>query len=401
MAINFVTGLPRAGKTLWALCAVKERADREKRQVYTCNIPGIKSGPGEPLEGWQEIEHPDLWLTLPHGSIVLVDELQDFWQKGAAGSKVPPPILELSKHGKRGIDFYIITQEPNLVHQTPRDLCAHHYYVVRAFGSHNAMVHKFERMQLHPEKQKKNSEKMPWRYNTKAFGWYKSADVHTVKREIPKKVLAIPIFAALVGLCIWGAFQLGGNFIEKAKGAKPANQATTAPGYPQNGLGGPYGGPGGPRQAEPLTPAQLMASYQPRFEGMPQTAPRYDEITKPSTAPYPAACMLMGDRCTCFTQQATRIQTPDDLCRQIVKNGFFVDWQQAQQTGQGTQQAQGVANTALTPAQAPLGPIAGNPGASPAVQIPDTLRVAAADAGNERDAGALQYMHIGKRLVSQ
>lgn len=386
MAINFVTGLPRAGKTLWTICAVKERAEREKRQVYTCNIPGIT------IPGWLEIEHPDLWLTVPHGSIILIDELQDFWQKGATGSKVPGPILELSKHGKRGIDFYIITQEPNLVHQTPRDLCAHHYYVVRAFGSHNCMVHKFERMQLHPEKQKKNSEKLPWRYNKEAFNWYKSADTHNVKREIPWKFYMIPVAAVLAGLAIWGAVTLGMGTIEKAKvGGKPSAIASP-PAYGASSSS--YSAKAG--QTSSVTPEEYLASLTPRFEGLPHTAPRYDAATAPVVAPYPAACVKMGDRCSCFTQQATRLNTPDYICQEIVANGLFVDWQQPQ-----TLQAQAgppVASPALP--SPPVAPMQGNPGSSPAVAIPDSLRVAAVEAGNAGDHAALGSMRIGKRLVN-
>jgi zona occludens toxin len=34
---------------------------------------------------------------------------------------------------------------------------------------------------------------------------------------------------------------------------------------------------------------------------------------------------MRGD-CKCYTQQATLLRTPDDMCRQIVQRGFFVDF---------------------------------------------------------------------------
>lgn len=337
MAINFVTGLPRHGKTLWTIVAVKERAEREKRQVYTCNIPGIS------IPGWLDIEHPDLWLTVPHGSIIIVDELQDFWQKEASGQRVPGPILELSKHGKRGIDFYFITQEPNLVHATPRDLCQHHYYVVRAFGSHNATVRKFERMQLHPEKVKKSGDMTPWRYPKDAFGWYKSADVHNIKRSIPFKLKMIPVVLGVVALCIWGAVKFAAGTLDKAKqsGGTAAALNGAQP--------GPSVSPGQIKPAAPLTPAEFVATFTPRLEGLPQTAPRYDELTKPTTVPYPAACLHMGSRCECFTQQATKLPVPMPLCLQIVKGGFFQDWGQALQQANSGQSAPSVVQTGAVP----------------------------------------------------
>lgn len=319
MPINFVTGLPRAGKTLWTLAHVKDLAEKENRQVYTCNIPGIT------IEGWKEIDHPDKWMEVEDSSIIIVDELQDFWGKNAPGQKVPTPILELSKHGKRGIDFFFITQEPNLVHTTPRDLCAHHYYVVRAFGMQKAMVYKFFRMETRPHTATKKAgvEKYPWSYPTKAFTWYKSADVHNIKRKIPLKVWAIPILALFAAGMIYVSYKLLIGVGTKATAninGNPAQQI--APGQP--------GAPGAaPAKPQPMTTAEYVASYTPRIEGLPQTAPAYDEITKPKLVPYPAACISSKSRCKCYTQQATLLPTSDDLCRQIVDRGYFVAWDNA------------------------------------------------------------------------
>ena len=146
MPINFVTGLPRQGKTLFTFIQVQERAKKEGRPVFYCNIPEVT------LEGWTEIDHPDKWMECPNDSIIVVDELQDFWGMAPPGAKVSLPILELSKHGKRGIDFYFITQDPTLVHATPRKLCEVHWHVVRAFGSESAVAHKFHGMQSDPER---------------------------------------------------------------------------------------------------------------------------------------------------------------------------------------------------------------------------------------------------------
>lgn len=330
MPINFVTGLPRTGKTLFTIAMVKEIAEKQKRQVYSCNVPEVN------IAGWLEIDHPDKWMQVPNSSIVIIDELQDFWGNAPTGQRVPLPILELSKHGKRGIDFYIITQEPDLVHKTPRSLCEFHYYVVRAFGTETAVVHKFSRMQAHPERIKKNFEKIIFRYPKEAFGikdkdtgqylvkpWYKSADVHNIKRKIPAKILAIPIVLAFAGLSIWGAVHFMGSTLGKAKGNGATASAAAVPGGPASvGPSRPAG-----KDTEPQTPAQYAASFQPRVNGLAYTAPRYDDLTKPQQVPYPAACLSMGKRCQCYSQQATRLDVPAQLCTQIAQGGFFMDWQ--------------------------------------------------------------------------
>lgn len=332
MPINFVTGLPRQGKTLFTFIQVQERAKKEGRPVFYCNIPEVT------LDGWQEIDHPDKWMECPNDSIIVVDELQDFWGMAPPGARVPEPILELSKHGKRGIDFYFITQDPTLVHATPRKLCETHWHVVRAFGSENAVAHKFNRMQTDPERVKAKSEKYPWRYPKEAFGkkdkagnwisrpWYKSADVHNIKREIPLKLWAIPGGLVMAGLAVWAGIHLFGGVLERAKGANAQLPGVAvAPGAGARAVDSP--GPGAsPPSGRALTVAEYVDQRKPRLPGFPNTAPVYDQATQPVEAPYPAACVKMGQRCDCYTQQATLLQVAHDVCIQIVQRGYFMDW---------------------------------------------------------------------------
>lgn len=330
MPINFVTGLPRQGKTLFTFIQVKERAEKENRPVFYCNIPEVT------LPGWTEIKHPDEWMQCPNDSIIVVDELQDFWGMQSPGARIPEPILELSKHGKRGIDFYFITQDPTLVHATPRKLCETHWHVVRAFGSENAVAHKFNRMQTDPEKVKKKSEKYPWRYPKDAFGkkdkagnwiskpWYKSADVHNIKRQIPLKLWAIPAGLAVAGLALWGGYRLFQSTLEKAAVATGANDVATAP---KLASGGAAGGASARRPAsQHLDKTEYLAAAVPRVPDLAYTAPKYDGVTQPTEAPYPAACVKMKGTCKCYTQQATLLQVSGEVCLQIVAQGFFMDW---------------------------------------------------------------------------
>lgn len=334
MPITLVTGLPRAGKTLWTICHVKERAEREGRKVYTCNIPGVS------IPGWETFDHPDKWEELPDGAILVIDEVQDFWPKQSGSGAPPKPILNLSKHGKRGFDIYFITQEPNLIHSTPRDLCAEHYYVVRAWGSHNALVHKFTRYELHPDKRRKQAEKTPFRYPKEAFGWYKSADVHNIKRKIPMRLLALPVGALVIVVGGWFGFQTflatvsgkatSDNPIAQLLGAKPKPSGASAPPSSQAQTSGarPPQSEAAPSKVS-MSAEDWLASRKARIPDFPHTAPAYDEVTRPAVAPYPAACVHMGNKCKCYTQQGTVMATSADVCLQIVAHGFFVDWNQA------------------------------------------------------------------------
>lgn len=84
----------------------------------------------------------------------------------------------------------------------------------------------------------------------------------------------------------------------------------------------------GAMRAGPATVAEYLEARTPRLPSFPHTSPAYDQVTQPTEAPYPAACVRMGDKCKCYTQQATLLQTPVAVCDQIVKEGYFVDWRQ-------------------------------------------------------------------------
>ncbi|WP_172424647.1 zonular occludens toxin domain-containing protein [Vandammella animalimorsus] len=301
---------------------MRERAERENRAVYVCNIPEIN------IPGWETIAHPDEWLGLPDGALIIVDELQDFWPAAAQGSRVPEAILELSKHGKRGFDFYLITQDPALVHVTPRKLTQTHYHVIRSFGTDACAIHKFAGVEMVPAKAKNRGERTLWRYNKEAYGWYKSADVHNVKRQIPRKLWAIPAMLLLlvlcIGLAVWGIRWT----IARAKtGDDPAAALVESGPGAAHISSGPVQRRGDTGREAPMTRDELLASLTPRLTDWPHTAPRYDELTRPVDAPRLAACIDMRGKCTCYTQQGTLVPSvSQSTCRQVVKYGYFDDW---------------------------------------------------------------------------
>ena len=65
----------------------------------------------------------------------------------------------------------------------------------------------------------------------------------------------------------------------------------------------------------------------PRISTLPHTAPKYDKVTDPVTAPIPAACIASRSKCICYSQQGTKLATDEMFCRQVAANGFFVDFQ--------------------------------------------------------------------------
>jgi len=130
----------------------------------------------------------------------------------------------------------------------------------------------------------------------------------------------------IAGAAIWGTWHMLNRSVDKAKTTAGGNVATVQPGANPANVATPPSARAG-QQPQRMTKDEWIAQHKPRLSDFPNTAPKYDEVTKPAVAPYPAACIAMKDKCECFTQQGTRLPgTSVDVCQQIVANGYFVDW---------------------------------------------------------------------------
>lgn len=315
MPITLVTGLPGHGKTLYTLARFKEecaKAQPVPRRVYYHGIKGLK------IEGWEPWDVKD-WETLPAGSLMVVDEAQFAFPVTGRG-QTPEWVQKLATHRHLGLDFVVITQDPMLLDSFVRRLVDRHFHVIRKFGTHWATIHEFPNgARTDVAKNRKDSITHEWRYPKNVFELYESAEVHTVKTRIPARVYMLGLAVVAFGAFGYLAYKrLQPEAVSGAAAAKTSGQVVPGQNYAP--------GRTGDDRRRPLTPAEYAEAYAARVPGLPQTAPIYDEVTKPSLAPYPAACLASKARCQCYTQQATRIDTPDQLCREIAAGGFFVGW---------------------------------------------------------------------------
>ncbi|MBA5604126.1 hypothetical protein H3H36_01960 [Duganella sp. FT3S] len=82
-----------------------------------------------------------------------------------------------------------------------------------------------------------------------------------------------------------------------------------------------------PAKFDPLEDAKHYVEMNtPRVAGLPQTAPKYDELTKPVRVPVPAACLQFRNDCKCYTQQGTPMDVRYNMCIEFARNGFFQDF---------------------------------------------------------------------------
>lgn len=331
--VNLITGLQGNGKTLYTICEVKALAEKENRQVFVSGIEIL-----DPVAlPWKTID-PKEWYTAPIGSIIIIDEAHKTFPLRPSGSQVPAHVLPIAELRHEGQQLFLITQHPSELDVSVRRRVGRHLHLVRRFGFEVSRIREWQRCVENCDKTNANTQdEREWIFKKEAYAWYKSAEAHTIMRKLPKKLLWLAVAPVLCGVAIWYLIGLygklhSGEMIKKAAGQGDATVSLNqAPLGPSSGVAGPAGAV--------LTPAQYAAQFQPRIEGLAHTAPVYDQATRPVHVPYPAACVTMGKRCSCYTQQATKLQMSDQLCRDIVAGGFFVAWDD-----QGQQRIQPVAS---------------------------------------------------------
>ncbi len=312
--INLFTGLPGNGKTLYALSYVKAWAEKDKRPVFYHGIKGLTLP-------WEEID-PQKWYDCPANAIVVIDECQSVFRPRTVSKEVPEYVSRLETHRHQGIDLVLITQHPLLADSSIRRLVGKHLHIVRTFGTERATIHEWGSARDNCDKPagRRDSIKHHWKYDKAAYSYYQSAEVHTVKRNIPMRLfllMAVPVLliAAVVYVYKFTKKQTDGE-------AVPANAAVQlSPAAAANGNVKIASYKNAMEDAK-----QYVYQNTPRVDGLPQTAPKYDELTTPTQAPAPVACMATQSRCSCYSQQATPIAMPDNLCRDIVKHGYFQDF---------------------------------------------------------------------------
>lgn len=318
--VVIVTGLPGRGKTLLALWLVDRIANG--RPVYVAGVRGLKL-----REGWQELEDRSKWHECPSGSVVLIDEGQECFRPAGSGSAVPEHVAKMERIRHTGITLVITTQHPMLVHSNVRKLAQVHLHLVRKFGSESATVYRWDMVADVGTRNallssvKTASKRVVWPYPKEVYGWYESAELHTVQKKLPWQKVALYVIPVLViGLLVVG-YQAIRNMqnrpaeiAAKAAGTDPAAQTA----------GNQSGGPGPVK-----TRAQWLDERTPRIQGLAHTAPAFDQVTKPAHAPYPAACVVMRGECRCYSEQATRLDVSASLCTQIVERGFYIEWDTA------------------------------------------------------------------------
>lgn len=309
--ITFISGAPGTGKSAALVSMLRELG--KERQIYVFGIPDLKID-------HVELADPQNWHNdVPDGSVIVIDEVQNVWRPRGPGQKVPDHIAKLETHRHRGLDFYIISQGPNLVDSNVRALVGRHVHL-RDLGVLGRWWYEWPECADNCRTAWKNAPlKKRYRLPKAIFKDYKSSSLH-VKPVRSFPWMLVVLVAAVLAFCYfaWKTYATIQSKINPPA-AKPAVVASGVAGA--GGAGAPAGAPGASQS--PVKFIDDRVDWIPRVSSKPESAPAYDAIRSVQVLPRVAGGMCVGQRCKCITQQGTNAGLTDDECRKWLADPPF------------------------------------------------------------------------------
>lgn len=357
MAIYLTTGKPGSFKTASTIeDAQKKLADG--RLVYFCNFRGLKAQEN----GFNTLDHFNEWQSIPDGSVLYVDEVQEFTRDVPTNAKtedLPKWFTLLEKHRHRGIDIYVNTQHPMFIHTHIRRLIEKHMHLQRTEGLPFAIKRQWGQVCNEPEDIKNASLKLGcttemYRPNKSVFKLYESTVLDTHKFKMPTKLIKyVAIIGAITGFAVYMGYPVATKYLnfgdkELTTTDQPAIQQT------------------GPSMADQYKQDAVMAGLTPeQYADLKNPEKRNQEIMQtnrndmetivfnynaskpfqdmthqvsyqPTAMPVFSGCMKKNGRYVAYSQQGTVIpDVSQEDCRRVVEDGdrpfnYFAQPQQLQ-----------------------------------------------------------------------
>lgn len=313
--LYIVTGLPGACKTLYTLSQLF--SEFKDRQIYTHNFDGLDHDHFKTID----LDDPERWFDVPAGAVIAIDEAQGIFPLRKAGSPVPEKCSKFETHRHDGHDVILITQDATILDVHIRKLAGKHIHCKRLFGTESSTIFEYNKFEPKPEDRntiRKAVSNKVWTFDKSIYEHYHSAEVHTVKRKIPFRLLMVPVILVgslvVLGLCI---YMLAGLFDKDVELIESISASTES----EESVDGVERVPGSPIE-------EWIFQNTPMIEGIPWTAPKYFKLTEAVTYPRPHCIIYDQDefnpgKCQCYSQQMTKMMVDENVCREITINGWF------------------------------------------------------------------------------
>lgn len=372
MAIQLITGKPGSYKSAYLMSIALDEI-KQGRLVYFCNFRGLQA------EKYQlnVLEHFNEWASVPDGSLVIIDEVQEFTRDVPTNAKteeLPDWLTLLEKHRHRGIDIFVVTQHPMFIHTHIRRLLEKHIHMQRVQGMPWSNKREWQQVCSDPENLdnatiKKGCTTTIYRPNKKVFDYYESTVVDTHKFKIPRKLLtSLAMVGSALAFVSWIGAPVFSKYINTTGDKEVVQKIADNPNPPNPNF-----------SAENqllvniskcidqlnLTEEQCKEMYDPqimeaRHDQLEQTTRNHiDDVVsdylasdpfKPINVTYEVTAKPVFSGCTKFkgkyyayTQQGTKLDVDPSVCQRVIDDGdrpfnYFKTDQQTQVNNQQSQQ---------------------------------------------------------------
>lgn len=342
---TFIAGVPGTGKTLHLVDRLAHDPILRDRQVFVDGIPGLDQDaiphtrlPFEgtlydfelELDGTKKIDQLTggyvrtgssvglcTALNWPQwinpGDLLVVDECQRHWRNRASGTRVPESVTELETHRSRySVDIIYASQKPSLVDSNVKAQVGKFFYIRKGwFG--RFMYEADELFNFESRSERGLQKKSRYRLPKRSYPLYISAQVHNKTRSTP------PLAVFLLPLVLLGAaYAAYSVYLSMDKRAHPEKYQKSAAREELATTGKP------PIDSSSglIKRSVSIDDYKPSIPGRPETAPVFDEIRRVSAMPLITACVQSADRCSCYSQQGSRLpEITPERCSEILKGG--------------------------------------------------------------------------------
>lgn len=295
-------------------------ADDDEADKYK---PWLPSHPEyqEHLNNLRTAKHPlELWyLWVQKGSVVVVDEAQRFYRPRPSGSKVPLHVAMFEYHRHFGCHFLFISQAPRLMDLHLRSLTEKHVHLSKTWKG--GVKYEWPGVRdIDSRVDKIDAAKSSYKPPSHVFPLYQSSSLHLkVKHKIPKLVFIVA--AAVLLFAVAGSVAVYKIKHDKITDIKP--KPIAASGVPSSDvLDSVSGVQVDVHDFSPAAVDRYLEKFKPLVPALPESAHAYDAIRKVSVMPRVVACVSMGEKCRCYSQQGSFLpEIPLSRCSQLSVDG--------------------------------------------------------------------------------
>ena len=173
---------------------------------------------------WRRFDNPALWYELPRQSIIVMDECQQTFPPRPVGARVPLHCSEFETHRHKGWDIHLVTQDAKLLDNHIRRLAGCHVHYFNPFKSNRVTRYQADKV-FDPEDyfQKKNTISSIITRDKSMYGLYWSADAHTHKLVLPKKLILLLVVPFAIAWLVW--YLLSGSWASNTQSGVQSQQS--------------------------------------------------------------------------------------------------------------------------------------------------------------------------------